>query len=263
MCCCVFTGAPVVLRAVAAMVSTPIKRRKHGWCAATANSGNLEAGIGKLSFNEGVTIIQHPQPVLTERDKELAAHEAFNNRGKWCCMSEQRFSAKGDSLGFFAVEPIPSNCLLLEYVGRLTQVSSKDTKHKAHAAVAASFSADSYLLIDPKVDGNDAMWIRRSNNNNCCLKAIMSPSGIRLGVWTHKCILPGDPITLPDGVLFAQLPFSLPELPVSQQVVRLREVISLRNREFADIDTWCASVESQLSFLQHKINLLLSDKIFK
>jgi uncharacterized protein len=99
-----------------------------------------------------------------------------------------RRSATG--LGLFAVEPIPANKRLIEYIGPIISAEEADRRGGKYL-----FELDEKRAIDGSSRSNTARYI----NHSCRPNAKGYTSGRRIWIWSLKAIKTGEEITIDYG----------------------------------------------------------------
>lgn len=93
-------------------------------------------------------------------------------------------------LGFFALEPIPADEKIVEYIGSVMTVAEANKK------------GGKYLLsIDEKyvIDGSPRSNIARYINHSCRPNAKAYTTGVRVWIWSLRAIKAGEEITFNYG----------------------------------------------------------------
>lgn len=111
-----------------------------------------------------------------------------------------RFAKSGiHDWGLFALEPIPADDMVIEYVGSVVRQSVADLREKQYeqSGIGSSylFRVDHETIIDATMNGNLARFINHSCNPNCYAKIITLESQKKIVIYSKRDIDVNEEIT--------------------------------------------------------------------
>ncbi len=107
-------------------------------------------------------------------------------------MAHPKLAVKRSStgLGLFALEAIPANKRIIEYIGPILTYEEADKRGGKYL-----FTIDEKYIIDGTVRSNTARYI----NHSCRPNAKAYTSGLRVWIWSLRAIKAGEEITINYG----------------------------------------------------------------